>query len=302
MAVLKIGRVPPECKKDRYGREWRDGQWSCTEKAYEQTLREAEEGGCEPRGIAFDNWAVVITPPERKKAWGLAENVKYLVERHGLERIGFLTLTFAENLTDFREANRRFNSLRTHVLKELFSEFIVVVEPQKRGAVHFHLLVACRQDIRTGFDFDGIAKRDYSSASPFLRGLWKVLREAMPRYGFGRSELLPVKSSSEGMARYVGKYIGKGSRYRGEEFKGARMVRYSRGWRSVASRWSWAEHARPWRQWLGEVAGILGIAAGDMETFRNRYGRYWAWRLLRLFEEDLDPLLAASLLTQVREV
>jgi hypothetical protein len=261
---------------------------------------ERAESGDGPAGISWDNPAVVITPPERKKAFTLAENVKYLADRYGVQRIGFLTLTFAEEVTDFREANRRFNSLRSNFLKGMFDRFMVVVEPTKAGRIHFHLLVVCGSDIRTGFDFDAVAKRDYRSANEYLRGVWKVLREAMPRYGFGRSELMPIRSTSEGMARYVGKYIGKGSRYRGEQFKGARMVRYSQGWRSVGSRWSWMEHGREWRSWVGDVARILGVPAGNMDVLRDRYGRHWAFKMLRLFEQDVQPFLAAAILTQGR--
>lgn len=39
-----------------------------------------------------------------------------LAKQFGLERLWFLTLTFVENVYDIREANRRFNSLNTHVI------------------------------------------------------------------------------------------------------------------------------------------------------------------------------------------
>ena len=64
-----------------------------------------------------------------------------LAKQFGLERLGFLTLTFVENVYDIREANRRFNSLNTHVIKDRYERAIAVVERQERGAVHFHLLV-----------------------------------------------------------------------------------------------------------------------------------------------------------------
>lgn len=53
----------------------------------------------------------------------------------------FLTLTFAENLTDLELARYEFDKFLKR-LKTRFKgfQFVVVVEFQKRGAVHFHLL------------------------------------------------------------------------------------------------------------------------------------------------------------------
>lgn len=53
----------------------------------------------------------------------------------------FITLTFAENLTDNEEAYKRFRNWTVYI-KRIFPEFtyIAVPEPQKRGAIHFHVL------------------------------------------------------------------------------------------------------------------------------------------------------------------
>ena len=58
----------------------------------------------------------------------------------------------------------------------------MVVEPQghRGNAVHYHLLVVCPDDIRTGFDFEAIQRRDYRSASSTLRGMWSTLRDVLP--------------------------------------------------------------------------------------------------------------------------
>lgn len=44
------------------------------------------------------------------------------------------------------------------------------------------------------FDHDQVRKGNYSSAAKELRRIWKQFREVLPRYGFGRHQLLPVKS------------------------------------------------------------------------------------------------------------
>ena len=89
-------------------------------------------------------------------------------------------------------------------------------------------------DIRTGFDFSAVERQDYSSANRLLREEWSFWRKTAPAYRFGRTELMPIRSSEEAIGRYIGKYIGKHMEAREDADKGARLVRYSRGAR-VAS-------------------------------------------------------------------
>ncbi len=262
-------------------------------------------------------WLNGPSTSEKKKAFALVENLKHLAKLYGVERLGFLTLTFEDNVTDFREAQRRFNSLATHILRKCFLNHVVTVEPQKRGAVHYHLVVVCQVDIRTGFNFEAFRscqivfreagrcqdfhrlKQIYTdSASPYLRHLWSYLRKIMKKYGFGRSELLPIRSNAEGIANYVGKYLEKGSRYRGEQFKGARMVRYSRGWRVVSQHFSWRESGQKWREKIAEVAQILG--AKDIDELRDQAGRYWAFKTLSILKAypDASACEIATILKQ----
>lgn len=53
----------------------------------------------------------------------------------------FITLTFAENITDISKANKMFNSWVSNIrkLKPNF-KYLAVPEFQKRGAVHYHIL------------------------------------------------------------------------------------------------------------------------------------------------------------------
>jgi len=56
--------------------------------------------------------------------------------------IGLLTLTFKDNISDETEAHRRFDLYRRKVAYSYPKwEFLGVKELQKRGAIHFHLLV-----------------------------------------------------------------------------------------------------------------------------------------------------------------
>src|ERR1700679_27277 len=42
----------------------------------------------------------------RKAVYALTLNVLWLIERHGLERIGFLTLTFARHVVNYKDAQK----------------------------------------------------------------------------------------------------------------------------------------------------------------------------------------------------
>lgn len=55
----------------------------------------------------------------------------------------FLTLTFAENKTNVKEANRLFKAFMTEFRRRsgLNFRYIAVIEFQKRGAVHYHLVM-----------------------------------------------------------------------------------------------------------------------------------------------------------------
>jgi hypothetical protein len=215
----------------------------------------------------------------RKTAWVLAYEIQQLATRFGLEKLGFLTLTFADQVRDIREAQRRFHSLCTHVLKARYRRGIGVWERQRSGAVHFHLVEVLDVDIRTGFDFEAIKRRDYRSASPFLRSEWKFWREIAPVYGFGRTELLPVISTAEGIARYVGSYVKEHVEHRAIEDKGARVVRFigfTPDTRTASNRFSWnTPGGWLWRHKLAVFCQAVGVKTTD--DLRDILGPRWAY-------------------------
>lgn len=224
-----------------------------------------------------------LSTQHRKSAFVLKESVHLLAEKHGLENLGFLTLTFRQHITCPKEAQRRFNSLVTGVIKPRYLEYVGVLERQKSGRIHYHLLVVLTQDIRTGFDFDGIAARDYSSASPGLRSEWAFWRKTAPAYGFGRTELLPVKSTIEAMAKYVGKYISKHIEQRQAEDKGVRLVRYSRGARAGTTRFQFqSPGSQEWRRKVATFAQIVQdrhpeTRITELKDLSRILGKRWAY-------------------------
>lgn len=225
--------------------------------------------------------AVALSSQQKKSAAALALNVQDLAERHGLERLGFLTLTFPDHVVDPKEAQRRYRSLRAHVLKPRYGSVVRAYERQKSGRIHYHLVVALPVDIRTGFDFDRIERHDYSSASDALRAEWAFWRTTARRYGFGRTELLPIRSTSEGIARYVGKYIGKSISARDPRDKGVRLVEYCGSARMANTRFMFlSEGSATWRNKMRTFALVfaerMGVENPTFDDLRAALGPRWA--------------------------
>ncbi len=119
-------------------------------------------------------------------------NIRRLINAN-TDMTTFLTLTFADNITELKKANRLFN-LFTNRTKTHFPDFkyLAVIEFQKRGAVHYHIL--CNFDLpefkekKERFAFERIFARDY----------WK--------HGFIKLEEV---DHVDNLGAYVCKYLGK---------------------------------------------------------------------------------------------
>lgn len=224
-----------------------------------------------------------LSTQHRKSAFILKESILALGEKFGINYLGFLTLTFAEHILCPKQAQKRLNSLLSHVIKIRYQEYVGVMERHKSGRIHYHLLLVLDVDIRVGVDFDQLALGNYKSASKSLRNEWAFWRKTASKYRFGRTELLPVKSSFEAMAKYVGKYIAKHVNVRLQEDKGVRLVRYSRGARVGTTRFMFqSPGAAEWRQKVAVFAEIVQSfhpeqKVNDLEDLARVLGSRWAY-------------------------
>lgn len=136
-------------------------------------------------------------------------------------------------------------------------------------------------DIRTGAKFGEFAEGIYKSANGPLRAEWSFWRSTAPNYRFGRTELLPVRSTEEAIAKYVGKYIAKHIGQRKEEDKGVRLVAYSRGANNSNCKFAWASPgAANFRRKLAFVAVALGYTSENYSRkFRADFGDNWMYQL-----------------------
>lgn len=212
----------------------------------------------------------------KKTATLLALHVERLVTLYGIKTIGMLTLTFKDHVTDAGEAQERMNSLLTHVVRPRYRDYIAVLERTKTGRIHFHLLVSIGSDIRTGLDFAAVEKKDYKSAGHELRQEWSFWRKTAPQYRFGRTELLPIKSTVDAVKFYVGKYISKHIEQRTEEDKGVRLVRTSFNAKAGTTRFAWnTDNARLWREKLGLLCQAADVPEDESS---KAFGLRWAYR------------------------
>lgn len=267
-------------------------------------LFKTSQSGTGKKGTGFDLSA------SAKKAETLYVNLSGLIKRVGIERVGFVTYTFSDHVTDRYEASRRFNSLSANILRPDGLELITIPERQGSGRFHFHSAASFPYDIRTGFDFESCrlaneAKRRgddadfrryqgiyFKSANSRLRGWWSYLRSVAPRYGFGRCETLPILSNAQALARYVGAYVTTATGARLDCDKGMRTVRYALDHRTASLQWAWVEgNGAVWRRGLQLIGQILEI---DYETFKDRFGKHGMWRH-RKFITCLGQNFAAAL-------
>lgn len=245
-----------------------------------ETTDHQREGGGQERGLPA---LCRLSTQHRKSAFVLKESVSQLADRYGLEHLGFLTLTFAQHITCPKEAQKRLNSLISHVIKPRYKDYVGVMERQKSGRIHYHLLVALDDDIRTGVCFEEFSQGKYKSAGNPLRHEWAFWRRTAPKYRFGRTELLPIKSSTEAIAKYVGKYIAKHIESRTVEDKGARLVRYSKGARAGTTRFQFqSDGSREWRRKVAIFAQIVQTQHPDtpiteLSDLSKVLGKRWAY-------------------------
>lgn len=230
-----------------------------------------------------------LSPYHKRQAETLFKNVERLVSlAPSPDYVGFLTLTFKDNVKDNKEASRRFKSFRTNYLTPStdYGHWLLVKERQKRGAWHYHMIVICRENIREGFSLakyqwwldqrnKGL-KRRLNTGNEFLRSLWEKNREACSKYGFGIPHLIPVLGTPEQMARYVGKYVSKHIGTRKPEDKGVRIIQTSQGWPKNSVKFAWnTDNAKLWRRNVNFFATIFRCT--DEYELQRMFGRNWAY-------------------------
>lgn len=240
--------------------------------------------------IKDDSEHVKLSSYQLKAVHTFFDNVSAFIDIIDVDCCGFLTLTFPDNVSCHKEAYRRFRSFYTSFLRRhsFYGEWICVKERQKRDAWHYHLLIDCGADIRTGVLWRKVSRANLSgfyyqsyNIPNHLKELRKELLEVLPKYGFGRHELQPVRTSKEQVARYLAKYLSKGFKERREDDKRVKLVTYSSKWLRSSPKFQWNnENSAKWRHQVRFFCHAHGFS--DLDHLGEFCGSKWAYKLTDL--------------------
>lgn len=127
----------------------------------------------------------------KKNILDIIKNNFYAIES------SFITLTFRENIQDIRICNQIFKSfmrkLKRHISKEI--KYLCIIEFQKRGAVHYHMLV-------------DIVNFDYKTVIDMWNRSINQNHRIRVKGGSVRVEKVSKKSTDK-ITNYITKYITK---------------------------------------------------------------------------------------------
>ena len=205
-----------------------------------------------------------------KQAFAIKTNVEAFIQRYGTDRVGFLTLTFADDVQSNTEAEKRFNSLRTGILKKRSPDYIAVKARMQNGRIHYHLVLVCKDDIRAG-NLSEIRRGNYDSANAALKSELAFWTETADNYEFGRTIIEPVRTP-KALARYFTKNITN----RHPADRGARLVRYGGNSRVCSPRFSgMSPRAKAWRRGVRATAKLMEFKS--LDDFSQNWGSKWAY-------------------------
>lgn len=217
------------------------------------------------------------------------ENIRLYVQHFGENNVGILTVTTPSECLSAVAYQKMWHSWRTHVLKELFPTGMWIRERQPRtGNWHSHSVIDLGWDIKTGFPFGEVAARNYKNVDPRLKDIWKTLRESAVKYGFGRTELLPIKANGPSCARYLVKYLTKvrgSDKLQGEEK--CRLFGIWGGVRFISTPFSYTRSRilRKRKAWLAAMLGIECYAG-----FKVVFGSHWWHHLGAALSDVVMPI------------
>ena len=242
-----------------------------------------------------------LTPNQKKMRQKMILAVDWLVKKHGVERVGLLTLSFGvpgsgkgsyatwalrQQAKQWKFVQDRWHSFCTNVVANRYEDWICVFELHGDQVWHLHVVVATKEDIRTGTDIATLSdyklpywqRRGKHLRNEALATEWKELREVCCKYRFGRAELLPVKKSAEAVGLYLGDYLVKTYNVMTAGQR-CRLVRFSqRIGQAISSKFSihgvgQAIH----RTRLKIAAGMLRLQ--DYGDFADYFGPQWNYYL-----------------------
>ena len=199
---------------------------------------------------------------------------------HQVEKTLFVTLTFARDIRNSREAHRHLNSLNNAIRKR-YGGYFWVLQLQHCGRIHYHLVIPAGFDCYTGTDLEAWSRKDrytpaYKRASmnPALRAESAWWEANAASHGFGRIEVAPIWSTGERVSKYLLRrptgvqlnFLQKRTRFWG----------CSKHMRAGTIKFSWVSAgAKLGRQRMAVWAAKFGC--NSLEEVREHFGRHWGY-------------------------
>lgn len=213
----------------------------------------------------------------------LGVTIDNLFRKHSVERVLFVTLTFAKPTSSVESAKKRFASFLNQIRKR-YSGYLWVMEPHASGKIHYHLLIPSGFNAHEGTDVFEWAE-DFLTVDQRKRFMNPKLRtesdwwEAkVKNYGFGVSEVAPVYSTAEALRKYCTKQGWTNSFWDYEDMSGFRFWGCSTEFKSGSVKFSWnTTGGVRWRQFLATWAAERGCLSID--ELSERVGSNWGYVL-----------------------
>ncbi len=137
------------------------------------------------------------------------ENIRLFIQFVGENNVGVLLLTLPDGLS-IKEFQSKWHSFQTGFLRKNFLVGMWIRERQPHsGCWHCHAVVDMGRDIKTGYPFEDVKRKDYRQVDRRLRAVWRLLQMKARAYGFGWNTLEPIKTNGPAAARYLAKYLSK---------------------------------------------------------------------------------------------
>ena len=156
---------------------------------------------------------------KRKLAYRVQKNVLQMCETFG-NRVGFLTITFPEDLKIWKKAHVQQASLSFIRFRKNFIDkycehaYIKVIEGTKKGRIHYHLLIVFKEEIFNKFNWSAYEYqkkhtiRNHRYHGIQYASLMAIMEKKALNAGMGRLDLTPIKHHGKA-SKYVSKYIMK---------------------------------------------------------------------------------------------
>ncbi len=141
-----------------------------------------------------------LSPNRKKMRQKMILAVEWMVNKHGVEKVGVLTLSFGvpgsgkgsfetwelrQQAKDWDFVQNRWHSFCTNVIAERYEDWVCVFELHRDRVWHIHVVVSTKEDIRTGTDIKTLSnyklpywmRRGKHLRNEALAAEWKALRE-----------------------------------------------------------------------------------------------------------------------------